>query len=530
MNENHNHYWLEQTERLLHDGQPVDDALLNALASTQPQARSAFQETLETQLVAALTADTLNETEGSNPTMQAIYLPRPAENIRRMSIRAPLTLAAAVAALLIAGLVLVMMNRTPPENPELFFGALHLQETATAFRSTEEALLATVDTAMTQFADVQAQLEAAQHYAVEQTAQAAVAAPVPTATPVGSVPAFAETGVCAPQSLNIYDEPDPAAPPLAAFTADMKYEVQGTLILNNVGGEWLLVVLDAGDGKPLLRGWVLAAELREACVPDISAANPPAIQPTIVPPADAASSFMPAPTLPPLVVPATVAPFMTPLSGDSGQCLRLPLLLHDNPSRDAGIIAEVPLSHVVQVEGAVTLNTGQTWLLIAAETGGPLARGWTSADLVPAACLSIIAPEGLAMIDKMDAAPVMNVTATPIPAFPPMPAPFLPAPSVEQLADGRYRITLPVAEEPISAIQPGDEVYVLAELSYAPDRRAWTVVAQGMEVIRLAEPSADTPGGFLWMEVALVSDDEETVSLLQDMASAGVAFALELAP
>lgn len=392
--------------------------------------------------------------------MQATYPQHPADRIRRMSITVPLTLAAAVAALLIAGAVLVMMNSAPPDDSESVFGAVSLQETATAFRSTEEALLATVDAAMTQFADVQAQLEAAQLHAVEQTAQEQVW-PAPTATPFGSVLGFAETGVCpSERRLNVYAEPDLSALPLTEITADMKYAVQGTLLLNDSSGEWLLVIFDAGDGKTL-RGWVLAAQLHEACAP-------------------------------------TIVPFTAP-----EECL--PLLLHNSPSRDAELIAEVPLSHVVQVEGSLTLNTGQTWLVITAETDGPLVRGWTSADLIPAACLSVIAPQGL--INKMDAAPI-----------------------VEQMADGRYQITLSIAEEPEADIKPGDEVYVLAELSYAPDRRAWTVVAQGVEVVDLSEHAEDSPaawGGFVWMDAVLASDDEETVTLLQEMASVGVAFSLE---
>lgn len=236
---------------------------------------------------------------------------------------------------------------------------------------------------------------------------------------------------------------------------------------------------------------------------------------------------------------ATVVPVTCPVEK---------LDIYSAPGAENPIIAAIDLlaAEKFQVQGLLTLHeTGEDWFYVTFAHEGQTVQGWVQADVIRAAC------EGLtgAVITQMlppTVVPSMSMqimvtpTATPIlPTVPPpLPSPTPlsmsgagPQPAVEHMADGSYQITLPVAEEPKSAIKPGDAVYVLAEMRYGVDRRAWTVIAQDTQVIALLEPSANTypDGSFRWMDVVLASRDEATVTLLQDMAAAGIRFSLERA-
>lgn len=190
MTDNNHHDWQEQLERLLREGQPASDNLLNDLASTQPQARPEFQRQLEERLVMTLHAKSHLRSED---TMQSISLPndRHASKHQRRSL--PVTLAAAMAIIIFGGLAIIM-TRTPQGESGPVLSAAHQDATSTAltqhltatpvpvivseFDQTATAILAratasqqaataiiaqeTYAVAATQHAQAQAELEAAQ--------------------------------------------------------------------------------------------------------------------------------------------------------------------------------------------------------------------------------------------------------------------------------------------------------------------------------------------------------------------------------
>jgi hypothetical protein len=224
------------------------------------------------------------------------------------------------------------------------------------------------------------------------------------------------------------------------------------------------------------------------------------------------------------------------------------LVVYSAPGAQNPVITAIdPLAaDKFQVQGLLTLHeTGEDWFYVTFAHEGQPAQGWVQAaamrapcDDLPGAVITQMLPP--TVVPSMSMQIMVTPTAAPIlptvppPLFTPTPLSMSgvgPQPAVEHMADGSYQITLPVAEEPKSAIKPGDAVYVLAEMRYGVDRRAWTVVAQDTQVIALLEPSANAypDGSFRWMDVVLASRDEATVTLLQDMAAAGIRFSLERA-
>jgi hypothetical protein len=341
----------------------------------------------------------------------------------------------------------------------------------------------------------------------------------PTVVPPANTDALFPA-TCAPDSIAYYVEPgeDTAVAGSIDRASIIEYRIEASVMIDNTANEWILVEFGLADGQTV-RGWVRSLELSPACHPTAVAST---------------------------AMIATPVPFVD--AGASPICPAQQLLLYAEPSRSANVVGDLPFGASLHIEGLLTLNMGDSWLLVVLEG----VRGWLPAQMLPPECIEILAPEGVPLLDKtsvelipLDASPAVTIpplftptpTAWDAPAMltsTPTPASLLPstgiAPGVEQMEDGSYQITLPIAEEPVAEIEPDDLVYVLAEMHYGVDGRAWTVVAQDMQVIALLEPSPNAANGFRWMDVVLSSSDEETMSLLQDMAASGVAFSLERIP
>lgn len=147
MNDNHAHDWelLDKVERLLHDGQPANDPLLDEMAALQPRPRAEFQHTLEDRLAALLPVQPTTEPTQEHERMQLIQQPQITRPVFRFSL--PLTLAAAVAVTLIGAALLfgggqrpsqpgfgaqAVMSETPTEPPTATPVLNEMELTATA--------------------------------------------------------------------------------------------------------------------------------------------------------------------------------------------------------------------------------------------------------------------------------------------------------------------------------------------------------------------------------------------------------------
>jgi LysM repeat protein len=123
MSDNHTHDrdLLVKVDRLLNDGQPSGDALLDELAAAQPQPRPAFQQVLENRLMTAYHARPGQHTQQEDNPMSITQTGYAPVVPRQSRLTVPLTLAAVVAVTFIAGSALLFMNSLQPEPPG--FGA-----------------------------------------------------------------------------------------------------------------------------------------------------------------------------------------------------------------------------------------------------------------------------------------------------------------------------------------------------------------------------------------------------------------------
>jgi Flp pilus assembly protein CpaB len=108
MSQNHHHEPQDaRIERLLRDRQPTGNKLLDDLAGTTPRANPAFQQQLEVRLL-----DTLRHHEQRRRGF--MIADRTADGMKPRWMAVPLTLVAAMIAVVIAGGILLTMNRTDP--------------------------------------------------------------------------------------------------------------------------------------------------------------------------------------------------------------------------------------------------------------------------------------------------------------------------------------------------------------------------------------------------------------------------------
>ncbi len=128
----HDDNLLEQIERLLADGKPTGDPLLDDLARSAPEASPEFRQQLENQVMAKVSHqyEIKRRTEQMNTggNVIASQFPERISPQKRRPIRLPFTLVAAALATIIGGIVL-FMGATPPSNPS--FMALQTDSTET---------------------------------------------------------------------------------------------------------------------------------------------------------------------------------------------------------------------------------------------------------------------------------------------------------------------------------------------------------------------------------------------------------------
>lgn len=110
LNHSHDRDLLERLDDLLERGVPTGDELLDNLAQTIPQADRAYRDALEASLLTRLSAT--KKTERIPKRMTALTLDHPIRVLPHR--RIPVTLAAAVFAVVLAGLVLFAMNGSRP--------------------------------------------------------------------------------------------------------------------------------------------------------------------------------------------------------------------------------------------------------------------------------------------------------------------------------------------------------------------------------------------------------------------------------
>ncbi len=137
MNENHtqDRERIRQIDGVLETRQPSGDRLLDEMADLAPRANRSFQDALQERLLQEL------EREQGENNMQ-MTTTHEKQKIRRTS-RLPLTLAAAVLAIIVIGGALVAINNATPPNSEPFAqgGQMIVTRTPDAFMLTATALL-----------------------------------------------------------------------------------------------------------------------------------------------------------------------------------------------------------------------------------------------------------------------------------------------------------------------------------------------------------------------------------------------------
>jgi hypothetical protein len=470
-------------------------AVEEVLAGTVPQARPEFQQALEEQLMLAIQERTQLEIKPMNMHDRDS---KPKRMPRGLSV----TLAATFAMILFGGLA-ALIGSGSLANAPMFSGAAQNQQADSipqdiASTATSIILQATYQAAEAQLMTSQAQLDAVARQATEQAAAAnpdqAMTSVVQTATAVVEQATARASG-------DLFLTPLPPSHHTA------------TAVIQGATAEAAVI-------------WT-ATGLAE--IDSVQADLVPSLVPTAAP---IGSAFADA-------VPQTCPPEK--------------LVVYTAPGAHNLVLTSIdPLAaEKYQVQGILTLHeTGEDWFYVAFAYEGEEVHGWVQADSIRVACQNgtssvIVGNTAITLLPPMVtptysptptptmwpsvAAGSLADTATATPTITATPIASAPEPVVEQMDDGSYRITLPIAEEPAAEINPGDAVYVLAEMRYGTDGRAWTVVAQDMQVIALLE-SSRAGDNFRWMDVVLMSVDEETVSLLQDMAAAGVAFSLERTP
>ena len=494
--------------------------LEEVLAGTVPQARPEFQQELEEQLMLIMQERmemkpmSINDDRDTKP--------------KRIPLGLPVSLAATFAMILFGGLAALIAGGQLP----MFSGAAQPQQADSipqdiAMTATAIIAQATYQAAEAQFLTANAQLEGA---ARQATVQAAASNPDQAMTSVVQT--------------------------ATAVVQQATERASGDLFLTALPSSHL-------TATPMIQGSTQEAAIFWTAT--AMAGGEPTVIPQIP---DQAAIELTATALRLLLFDITPTPTPIPNTFSTANAANCPpekLVVYTAPGTHNPVLTSIDPQTVerYQILGMLTLNEmGEDWFYVTYAYEGGQTYGWVQAEVIRAACESltssvIVGDNQITMLPPTVVPPVnagpnlATLTATPIlptvvpPMFTPTPTawdapymlltppftatPFVIAPEVEQMDDGSYQITLPIVEEPVAEIQPDDRVSVLAEMTYGTDGRAWTVVAQDMQVVALLEPSADA-GGFRWMDAVLASSDEETMALLQDMAGAGVAFSLERTP
>ncbi|MAS32659.1 MAG: hypothetical protein CL610_01555 [Anaerolineaceae bacterium] len=525
MSDNHDFYWLEKAERLLQDGRPTGEPLLDDLAGTVPQARESFQQELEEQLLSTwhnkAQVETMHVQTITQDHLKKKHLPR----------GLPVMLAAAIAVLLFGSLSVFFANLPPSENP-LLFSAGQVDSTQSppdGMMWTATAIIAeaTYQAASTQMAQVEEQMDAAQRQMTEQAARVqgtlagAFISPtfVPTSTPF--LAPLAGAASCLPESLTVYTQPGTDVPVLAEISGSEMdtYQVEGTLILNEHGGEWFLVVF-VQDGESM-RGWVPAGVIREACQPLIRSDIPD-----------------------PLLLTATPIPFAD--SSISSVCPAQQLLLYAQPAQSAPLVGDMPFDATILIEGSLTLNMGDSWLLVVLQG----VRGWLPAQALPPECLDALVPQGVPALDKLSVPTVLPtvpppssavqpliVTATPVPSatwtpFPTTTNTHTPVPTLTFTPTAYRMITETVqvrvgdAEELDLKALTGQSVDIYIAVG-SEDEPVIVAAARGVTVLEFVEVPMPNETRYVYIEAVILPRTTEQLELLTGLAATGMEMKLE---
>ncbi|MBZ0274612.1 MAG: SH3 domain-containing protein, partial [Anaerolineae bacterium] len=243
MSQNHTHDkdLLDRIERAASEKQPGGLPVLDDLARTVPQAKPAFQQQLESHLVAHLYMQPTSHQEDSMETLQiAAPLNRPTTN-RRVTI--PATLVATLIMVLLGGSILLIL-RSPQQGQT---GAALIQATATPFAPTAVFTLTATPFAPTA--------------TFTATPILPTSSPVPLSTTRRGI-------VISLIGVKVHETPDIESQVLMTLAYESAVQVIGV----SLNGMWLNILLD--DGR---QAWIVS-ELVEMDSGTFS------LTPTIVPP------------------------------------------------------------------------------------------------------------------------------------------------------------------------------------------------------------------------------------------------------